>query len=488
MNVLQVLILINYCLCLVCVLDMIFVGKKKPEKIIAWMLLMIVPFVGLFIYILIGAGLSHFVKRIIKKLELSSEQYSKHIKDQIKMLKDSDEQKTYPEQYKDLILLNLNNNDSVFSKNNDVKFYLDGKSVVKDLLEDIKNAKSTINMEFYIFANDKVGKTVINALTEKAQQGVEVRVCYDAIGSIHTSKYNFRKLKKAGGKITVFFPPFLNIKVLNFKANYRNHRKICVIDGKIGYTGGFNLRDDHMGDVKRLAPWRDTSVRIVGGAVHSLQNIFLSDWRFAVKDTSKPEIYLNEKFFPSIKKQKNVSGVPMQVISSGPTTKNEQIKTCIIKMINSAKKSVKIQTPYFIPDDAFVGAIKLALLSGIEVSLMVPKKIDHWYVHYGSISHINDLLKYGLKVYVYDGFIHSKVVLVDDEILTLGSCNIDVRSFSLNFEDNVVIYDAKKALEYSQYFSDDLKMCTQYTEQTRKNTNIFAKIVISFCRLFSCLL
>lgn len=157
-------------------------------------------------------------------------------------------------------------------------------------------------------------------------------------------------------------------------------------------------------------------------------------------------------------------------------------------MIMSAKKSIKIQTPYFIPDDTFVDALKLALLSGVKVELMFPKKIDHWHVHYASLSHINDLLKFGLKIYIYNGFIHSKVLLVDDEIITLGSCNIDIRSFALNFEDNVVIYDGQKSLEYSIYFEKDKENCFEYTEKVRKKKSVFVKILISFCRLFSSLL
>ena len=488
MKTIDILLLINYILCALVVLDMIFVGKKKPEKVIAWTLFILIPFVGLFVYLVIGAGLSGFQKRMIKRFELSNSQYHKHIKNQIKILKDKNEPNSYPTEYKDLILLNLNNADSIFSINNDLKYYLDGETVVDDLISDIKNAKSTIHLEFYIFAHDKIGKKMIALLTQKAKEGVKVRLLYDAVGSLHTSKHAFNKLKKAGGEVSQFFPPFLHIKYLNFKANYRNHRKICVIDGNIGYTGGFNIRDDHLGRIKRLSPWRDTSVRIFGGAVHSLQNIFLSDWRFAVKDMSSPQDYENEKFFPIIKEIDSIEKVPMQVLTSGPDSKNEEIKVCLIRMINSAKKSIKIQTPYFIPDEAFLGALKLAMLSGVKVELIFPKCIDHWHVHYASLSYINDLLKFGINVYIYDGFIHSKVVIVDDEVLSLGSCNIDIRSFSLNFEDNIVIYNKQKVLEYTKYFEEDKINCKIYDENTRKRKNLFEKIVISFCKLFSAIM
>lgn len=486
MTTFQIFLLINYVLCLLIVLQMVFFSKKKPERIVAWTLFLVFPFVGLFFYCLVGGGLNRMSKTMIKRKQLSSAEYNRHIKKQIEEIEKNKETNDYPEEVRDLILLNLNNSDSIYTQNNSIEYFCDGGSVFDKMMEDIKNAQSTIHIEFYIFANDKTGKKMKNLLIEKAKQGVEIRLLYDSIGSLRTRKRMFRKLKKAGGMIAEFFPPFMNIKFLNVNANYRNHRKVVVIDGKIGYAGGINIRDDHMGLSKKLSPWRDTHVRIVGGAVSSLQNIFLSDWRYSIADKNKVDYYLNEKYFPVAPKDSGDIG--MQVLSSGPENSNEAIKECIIKMIVSAKKRIRIQTPYFIPDDTFIGSIKLAVLSGVEVEIIVPKKIDHWHVHYASLSYLNDMLSLGVKIYEYQGFIHSKAVLVDDEILTLGSCNIDIRSFSLNFEDNVVIYDKDKVVEYSKIYDKDLENCVRYTEQSRKKKNIFVKIMISLCRLFSAIL
>ena len=488
MDIMQILLTTNYIICFLAILDMVFISKKKPERIIAWTIFLMVPFLGLFIYLLIGAGLSWFDKTKIKKYELYNREYNKEIKKQFDILKYNKHIEGLSQQHKDLVLLNLNTSDSICTYNNDIKYFLDGKSAYDKLIEDIKNAKSSIHLEFYIFSNDKTGKQIKNLLIEKASQGVEVRLLYDAIGSITTSKFMFKKLTKNGGEVAQFFPPFLNIKLLNFKANYRNHRKICVIDGKIGYTGGFNIRDDHLGKVKHLSPWRDTTVRLAGEIVNSLQNVFLSDWRFATRDKTDAKKYLNKKYFNNSKLKQAQNNLAIQLVTSGPNSNNDAIKVCIEKMINSAKKSIKIQTPYFIPDDAIFGAIKLALLSGVEVSLMIPKKIDHWYVHYASLGYVNELLKYGLKVYVYNGFIHSKVVVCDDEIITLGSCNIDIRSFSLNFEDNIVVFNREKSLEYSQYFDEDVKNCLIYNDISLKKKNVFVKLLVSFCRLFSAIL
>lgn len=463
---------------------MIFISKKKFERIAAWTFTLLVPFVGLALYLLIGAGLNSRAKHMLKQKSLSNDKYSAHIKKQIEVLSTSQEE-GYVNEFKELMLLNLNNCDSILTTNNSFEYISDGEIFVEKLLQDIRNAKQTIHIQFYIFANDKVSKQVKAELINKAQQGVEVRVLYDSIGSLYTYMSNFKKLKKAGGQVAEFFPPFLKIKILNANANHRNHRKIVVIDGKIGYTGGTNIREDHMGHKPRLSPWRDANVRVEGKAVHSLQNLFLSDWRYSISDKNPTSYYLTEKYFP---KTDNKSGVAMQVIASGPDNQKESIKECMIKMIVGAKKYIRIQTPYFIPDDSFMGALKLALLSGVKVEIMMPKKIDHFHVHLASYSYLNDFLDLGGTVYIYKGFLHSKVLFVDDKILTLGSCNIDIRSFSLNFEDNVVVYNRQKVLEFKDIYNKDLLMCEEYTQRHRKNKNIFFKMLVSIARLFSSIL
>lgn len=478
----QIALLVNYILCILLVLDMVFVRKKKAERILAWTIFLLIPFVGLVIYLVLGAGLDNFSKSNIKKVQDSAKEYHEHLKKQIDIAR-NDKSVKYQEEVKDLIVFNFNSAESLYSSNNTVDYFCDGQSALDSLLNDIKNAKSTIHMEFYIFSNDEVGKQVKNALIEKVKQGVEVRLLFDAVGSVGTKLSSFSKLKKAGGKVAEYLPPFLHIDLLNINANYRNHRKICVIDGKVGYTGGFNIRKDHMGKKKRLSPWRDTTIKLTGSAVNSLQDIFLSDWRFATRDKTKLQDYFTEKYFPVIKSDNG--SVPMQILKSGPDSQSEDIKACMIKMIVSAKKYIKIQSPYFVPDDAFLGAIKVALLSGVKVEIMIPQKIDHTLVHFANYSYLNDLLPFGLNVYVYTGFIHSKVLLVDDQILTVGSSNLDIRSFALNFEVNAMIYDSKKVVEYSKIFEDDKKNCTEYTLQSSKKKSLAFKLATSFCRLFS---
>lgn len=467
---------------------MIFVERKKPERIAAWsIVLTFLPVIGFILYALIGGGLSLKTKKMLKKKKLYNENYAKFLQKQVDSL--YNDQTSFldkdSEQYKDIITLNMHNNKSAYSKNNKIDFFHNGKDFFSALKKDLLQAKSSINLQFYIFANDKIGKEITNILALKASEGVEVKLLYDSVGSLHTGKHIFKNLVKNGGQVAEFFPPLMGIKLINFKANYRNHRKIVVIDGKISYTGGINVRDDHLGDKKRLAPWRDEQIRIEGSATYSLQNIFFSDWRNAINDLEKPINYLSEKYFPVLKFNGNVA---MQILSSGPESTSQQIKEAMIKMINGAKKSIKIQTPYFIPDDSFVDALKLAILSGVKVEIMIPKLADRKIVYNATISYAVDVQKLGAKILIYDGFLHAKTMLVDDKVLTLGSCNIDIRSFALNFEDNVMIYNQKSAKYYSSVFDADRKNSKVLSRDYYKNTTILKKAMLSFSRIFSPLL
>lgn len=487
MSTFQIMLLINYILSALAVLGMVFFSNKKPQRIAAWLITLIfLPFLGLFIFVLIGYGLNYSAKNMIKKRRVFNENYDAHLKQQVKDVKNAENSSTFPVDKRDLILLNLNNSNSIYTKNNGINFFVDGKKMIEQLKKDIISATSTINILYYIFSLDKTGKEITNLLVKKAKQGVEVKLLYDAVGSISTFKRNFKNLREAGGKIEEFFPPLLGIKLLNLKANYRNHRKIVVIDGKIGWTGGMNIRDDHMGFKKKLSPWRDTQIRIVGDAVYTMQNLFLSDWRYATKDASNPTNETEmQKYFP---KQETQGEIAMQVISSGPDNNLESIKECFIKMVMSAKRKVKLQTPYFIPDEAFMSAIKLALLSGVEIEIMVPKLADRWFVHYATMSYLREIKKMGAKVFVYSGFLHSKTISVDEEILSVGTCNIDIRSFALNFEDSVIIYDSTKTKEYDKIFENDKIRCQEIDNDYFKDINILKKFLTSVCRLFSSVL
>lgn len=487
MSALEICLLINYALCVLEILGMIFVEHKKPIRITAWSFVLIsMPFLGLFVYMLVGYGLGARTKRLLKKRNLYNKKYNKSLQKQIEKLSQDKPLDSVQQVYKDLVMLNLNNSNAIYTNDNNLKYFSQGPDMLESLMQDIKNATKTINILFYIFANDKTGKKVRNLLIEKAKQGVQVRVLYDAVGSMTTYKGFFRKLKKAGGKISEFFPAFLGLKFMNFRANYRNHRKIVVIDGKIGYIGGMNIRNDHMGQKKKVAPWRDCHIRIEGSAVYSLQNIFISDWQLSQKIPEKQEQFLTDDFFYAGKFNGNNS---LQIVSSGPTENYDRnIEELMLKMVYLAKKSIKIQTPYFVPDDEFKSALKMAILCGVDVQIMIPKKPDKRFVYYATLSYIKELIQMGAKVYRYDGFLHTKMVIVDDQVVTMGSCNIDIRSFALNFEVNAVMYGENSTARFIEIFNEDITNSEQIDIQFFKKIRLGVKLGMSISRLFSAIL
>ncbi|MBR4074816.1 MAG: cardiolipin synthase, partial [Firmicutes bacterium] len=269
---------------------------------------------------------------------------------------------------------------------------------------------------------------------------------------------------------------------VNMKLNYRNHRKIVVIDSEVGYIGGFNVGEEYIGHDRKFGHWRDTHLRLMGGCVQDLDARFVLDWRFA----SKENLVMAHSFYPQIDTG-HQSGV--QIISSGPDSPQTEIRTAYLKMITSAKKSICIQTPYFIPDDSIFEALKMAALSGVDVRIMIPCMPDHMFVYWATYSYCGMLLNSGAKVYIYnDGFLHAKTITVDDEICSVGSSNLDIRSFTLNFEANALIYDSDVATEVRHIFEDDMEKSTHLTKQMYRNRSLFIKFKESISRLGSELL
>ncbi len=467
---------------LLLLIGMIFLERKKPQSIIAWLaILTFLPGIGFIFYLLLGSGLSHRVRKMIKKKSISDKDVLKNIHG----LKTFSEVSGIRALSKDSDIMKLCYDMGGYPcLGNDVKIFCHGFEKIAILKEDLLAAKHSINMEYYIFANDAVGREIMDILIKKAKEGVKVKLIYDAVGSKKTRRRFFKKLKKAGGEIAEFFPPFMHIRLLNLKLNYRNHRKIVVIDGKIAYTGGINIRDDHMGVNKRLSPWRDASVRIEGGGAFPLQNIFLDDWRYASKDTTPIEQYVAE-YFPTPEQKGNVN---LQVLTSGPDSKVQKIKEAYIKMIASAKKRVFMQTPYFVPDDAFMSAISIAKRSGVDVRIMLPLKPDKKTVYLATLSFAREMAEIGVKIYFYNGFLHAKTLLVDDNKLSIGSVNLDNRSFGLNFECTAIMYSEKLTKEYAERYEEDISNSILAEEGLFNRLSLRSRIGQSVFRLLSPLL
>ena len=482
MNWFTILMTCVACINFLLLIFMVFLEKRKPQTIIAWLtVLTFLPILGFVFYIIFGSGLSVRTRRMIRKKAISERDIIKNI-DGIQTLEQAKLDGILLGD-KELVTLCYSFG-SYPIPCNDIKIFTNGKDKIEALKKDLLSAKYSINIEYYIFADDKVGKEIMTILCQKAKEGVDVRLIYDSIGSRKAPRRFFNKLKKAGGRVGEFFPPFMHIRLINLKLNYRNHRKIVVIDGRVGYTGGINIRDDHMGMHKKLKPWRDTHVRIEGGGVYALQNIFLDDWRYCTNENVPPSLYLQNGFFPPPSLKGNAT---VQVVSSGPDSNVQKIKEVYVKMILDAHQRVYIQTPYFIPDDVFFSALRIAVKSGIDVRIMVPAIPDKKTVYLATLSYLKEMAEMGIKIYLYNGFLHSKTLLVDNNKVSIGTCNTDNRSFGLNFENTVIVYSKTINQEYSDIFAQDLKCSKDVGISYFQKKRWITKLLQAIMRLLSAL-
>lgn len=456
----------------------IFAGRKNPRSTLMWvMVLTFIPILGFIFYLFLGQD---FTKRKMFQLKESEDDVIKSIAgsqgDYIREGKFwyNDEKSM---RYEDLIRMNLAMDESFYTQDNEIQIFYWGEDKFSSLLKDIREAEESIDLEYYIFKCDSIGKRIIKALENKAREGVRVRLLYDAVGGRTIKKADLKRLLDAGGKVAVFFPS--KIPVVNLRLNYRNHRKIAVIDDKIGYVGGFNVGDEYLGKDEFMGPWRDSHLRIEGTGILGLKVRFLKDWYYASKEDRNKEPVMELRLNP-----KGHCG--LQIVTSGPDTKFHNIKNGFFKMINSATKAIYIQTPYFIPDEAIMDALKAALISGVEVYLMIPCKPDHPFVYWATYSYMGELVSLGAKAYTYmNGFLHAKMVLVDDYVATVGSTNMDIRSFALNFECNAFVYDSAINKDLKDQFHRDLEHCEHITLEKYNERSKLIKVKESISRLLS---
>lgn len=473
-STLSLLFILNILLAIV----IIFLERKNPTSTLAWlMVLVLLPNIGFILYLIFGQNLS---KQKIFNLKTEEDQIiRKAVLEQISYLQNNQIHFNDPamQEYQDMMHMHLMSNDSIFCQNNDVEIFTDGKEKFDALLQSIERAQDHIHMLYYIIQNDSLGRRIVNALTRKAKKGVTVRLLYDAVGSHNLPRNFFDELKAVGGQVSSFFP--FKIPFINFRINFRNHRKLAIIDGKYGFIGGFNIGDEYLGLDKNLGYWRDTHLKIQGSAVEMIQLRFILDWQHA----SKENIHYHSRYFPKV----NVHGkTGIQIVSSGPDSEQEQIKNGYLKLIHSARESIYIQTPYFIPDESILAALRIAALSGVDVRLMIPSKPDHMFVYWATYSYIGELLQSGVRTFLYDkGFIHAKTIVVDGKLSSVGTANIDVRSFKLNFEVNAFIYDTATSSKLNSIFEKDMIDCTEITSKIYKNRSKVIKFKESIFRLLS---
>jgi cardiolipin synthase A/B len=472
---LTVLVVLN--IAFACVV--VFLERRDAGATWAWlMVLLFIPVLGFILYLVFGQNLTR--KRLFQWDDITKIGIEELIAKQISDIKEN----SFPfrdstvRSNKELIYMHLMNNEAVLTQNNDITVYTHGEDKFEALLKDIKSAKDHIHFQYYILRKDALGKRILGALTEKAREGLKVRVLYDEMGSRTLNKRFFRELITAGGEVEVFFPS--RIPYINPRLNYRNHRKLVIIDGVTGYVGGFNVGDEYLGLDPKFGYWRDTHLRLEGSAVHAMQTRFILDWNQA---SASRDISLDYRYFPDFP---FTGKAGVQIVTSGPDSEWEQIKNGYIKMISSAKKSIYIQTPYFIPDASLLDALRIATLSGIDVRIMIPNKPDHMFVYWATFSYIGEMLKAGARIYIYDnGFIHAKTIVVDDELASVGTANIDVRSFRLNFEVNAFIYDIELSKELGSIFLNDIKLSKELTTEEYLKRPLWIRFKESISRLLS---
>ncbi|WP_035053337.1 cardiolipin synthase [Carnobacterium pleistocenium] len=480
MNIIIYILLGIFILNTILAIITVFREKRDIAATWAWLLVLILlPGIGFIFYLFIGKKLTRDKIFDIKSQEnIGMPELVQAQKDILAEDEDLLSAKQATENAKEMASLFLESDESILTKGNKVEIFTDGAKKFDSLIEDISKAEHHIHMIYYIIHDDKVGNRVLKALEERAAAGVDVLVIYDALGSRSLKPSFFKTLKKLGGKAESFFGS--KLPIINLRFNYRNHRKIVIIDGKIGYTGGFNVGDEYLGEYKKFGYWRDTHLKIQGNAVLALQSRFLMDWNAAVP---KHKLEYEENYFPLIDKKGHSN---VQVVSSGPDSDFEQIKKGYIKMISMAKESVFIQTPYFVPDDSVLESIQIAVMSGIDVKIMIPNKPDHPFIYRATMYYAAAMVAVGAEVYIYDnGFLHAKTVVVDGDICSIGTANFDIRSFKLNFEVNVFIYDFEIAQQQQNSFYEDMKNSYLLTQEMLDNQSKWLKLKQTFSRLFS---
>ncbi len=470
-HIVSVIFIVLYLILVISLVIMLVLDNRNPVKTMAWMVvLLFLPVIGVILYFFFGRNTRK--ERLIS--QKSADMLTK------KSLQGFISQSSFelPSEHYSLIQLFRTLNRALPFENNYNEVYTSGYSMLQSLIREISHAKHHIHLEFYIFEDDSIGRLVRDILIDKAQEGVEVRLLYDDVGCWHVPNRFFDQMRTAGievrGFLKVRFPLFTS------RINYRNHRKIVIIDGKVGFIGGMNIAERYLKPGK-YGIWRDTHLMVKGRAVYGLQSNFLIDWFFVTRS-----LITASKYYPSV----DVCGqVLIQTVTSEPVGEWKAIMQGLLLAISNAKRYFYVQTPYFLPTEPILAALQTAALSGVDVRLMIPEHADSMITHLGTLSYVDDMLSAGVKVYFYQkGFLHSKLMVSDDSLSTVGSTNMDFRSFEHNFEINSFIYDTETALLMKEIFLQDQRDSVQISYKLWMQRSSKQRAKESIVRLLSPLL
>lgn len=445
--------------------------NRNPLKTISWVLILLfLPLVGLIIYYFFGED--------NRKQRLISHKMYKKLNKRSIGRKELLETLNPPAEYKELVnLLNRLKGAPLYGGSK-ITFYSDGKSKFTALLAELEKAKKHIHIQYYIFLDDHIGCQVRDVLVRKAKEGVEVRLIYDDVGSWKAKRRFFKEMQSEGVQVQSFLK--VAFKFLTSRVNYRNHRKIVIIDGEVGFVGGMNIADRYIEGVS-FGIWRDSHIKIEGKAVAGLQTTFLIDWY-----SSRKEFLASDSYYPILE---NKGDNLIQLVTSGPVGPYKDIHLGILQSISNAKKCIYIQTPYFVPTDPLLLAIQMASMRGVDVRLMIPRHSDTTFVHIASMSFLKEVLDAKVSVFFYEaGFLHSKLMVVDDSLTITGSANMDVRSFEHNFEIDAFIYNEDACRQAKEIFFRDMEQSTLLIAEEWDKRSKLKKFKESVTRLFSPLL
>ena len=467
------IVLVAYTVIAIVAMITVLMEHRQPAKTIAWVLVLsFLPLVGIVLYFFFGRRTRknrHIWEKSLNQLTKRS------------MIEFAEQkQLELPEEHKELIQLFVNQNFALPFKNNETNVYVSGYEFFPALLAEISKATHHIHIVSYIIDDDPLGRLLRDALIDKARKGIEVRLLFDDVGSWKTPNRFFEQMREEGIEVHPFMP--VRFPAFTGKVNYRNHRKIIVIDGKVGFIGGMNLAQRYVKGHKGIM-WRDTHVKISGAAVYGLQRAFLIDWFHADRT-----LITDRKYYPDTTITPNNNLI--QIVTSSPTNVWEELEQGYIKILLSAKRYVYMETPYFLPTEPIFFAMRTAALSGVDVRLMVSLKTDSKLVQMASRSYLTQTIQAGVKVICYEeGFNHTKLLVADDNVATIGSANIDFRSFENNFEANAFFYDKSMAQRIKDIFLTDETKCVPLEKIKEINHKSFIyRLWESVVRLLSPLL
>ncbi len=470
-----------YFLTLISVIFNVILENRNPVRTLAWIIVLVaIPLVGFLFYLYFGVNYRKI--KMFSRKGLGDMKWLQYMsEDQKQLIKKSEFlQRRDTVAVRKLMTLLLNNSKALLTRYNQVEVLDNGVETFPALFKSLEQARKFIHLEYYIMDEGRLLTELKRILLIKAAEGVEIRVIYDDVGSWNLSKGFVRELRAAGIQIY----PFLPVRFRQFarKANYRNHRKIAVIDGVTGFVGGLNIADRYMDGVPGIGIWRDTHLKVIGEAVTSLQVIFLIDWYFV-----RQELLLNkDEYLPYVQADSNVV---VQTVTSGPDSDWASIQQSYFTLINMAKRYVFISTPYFMPGETTLNSLKTAAMSGVDVRILLPHKSDSKLTYWCTRSYIEELLNAGVKIYWYKkGINHCKVIITDGIVASVGSANMDIRSFEQNFEVNMIIYDRDVVKKLATDFANDLKDSMESTIQYWKFRHKRERIYESMARLFAPLL